>query len=273
MSIREQKFKFETVTVNEQGVITARRSQVTAQLSEDLGSGVSLELVTIPGGAFGLGSPPGQGYADEQPQHRVTITPFWLARCPVTQAQWQAVMGYLPPCRFAAGNRPVENVSWDDAGAFCERLSARTGRSYGLPGEAQWEYACRAGTTTPFAFGPTLTTDLANYNGQFTYRAEPKGLYRHETTPAGSFPPNAFGLFDMHGNVWEWCADPWHDNYQAAPSDGTIWSLGGDPVYRVARGGSWHDTPDVCRSATRLKAMASEGDDIFGFRVALAGWG
>jgi formylglycine-generating enzyme required for sulfatase activity len=163
----------------------------------------------------------------------------------------------------------VDRVSWYDAREFCERLSERTGRVYRLPSEAEWEYACRARTTTPFYFGETITTDLANYVGEHIYRSEPKGIYRHETTEVGSFPPNAFGLYDMHGNVWEWCADAWHDNYVGAPADGSVWeSRSGSQ--RVLRGGCWHDPPGLCRSAARLKHVPHEGEDFFGFRVALA---
>ena len=144
----------------------------------------------------------------EGPQHSVTVPEFWLGKYAVTQAQYQAVMG-ANLSRFTenGANRPVEKVSWQEAVAFCEKLSQQTGRTYRLPSEAEWEYACRAGTTTPFHFGATMTTDLANYNGNYTYGDGPKGMYLERTTEVGSFPPNAFGLYDMHGNVWEWCAD------------------------------------------------------------------
>ena len=123
-------------------------------------------------------------------------------------------------------------------------------------------------TATPFHFGDTISTDQANYNGYFSYADGQPGVYRHVTTDAGTFPPNDFGVCDMHGNLWEWCADVWHTSYGGAPSDGRAWETGGEPGFRVARGGSWHDTPDVCRSAARLRARAAEGDDIIGFRVA-----
>jgi formylglycine-generating enzyme required for sulfatase activity len=138
-----------------------------------------------------------------------------------------------------------------------------------MPSEAEWEYACRARTTTPFYFGETITTDLANYVGEFVYRSEPKGIYRHETTEVGSFPPNAFGICDMHGNIWEWCEDTWHNNYLGAPADGKVWEIQAG-LNRVLRGGCWHDPPDLCRSAVRLKHVLNEGEDFFGFRVALA---
>ena len=261
--------KFESVTVDEHGLIVERREHSAQQVIEDLGKGVSLELVAIPGGTFRMGSPQGQGYDDERPLHTVRVAPFIMSRGPITQAQWQAVMGALPACRFSGPQRPVENVAWHQARAFCERLSKSSRRAYRLPTESEWEYACRAESITPFHFGPTITTELANYNGEFTFLAEPKGVYRHHTTEAGSFPPNAFGLYDMHGNLWEWCADAWHDDYVGAPTDGRPWATGDAPC-RVARGGSWHDTPQVCRSAVRLKCEANAGDELTGFRVAFS---
>jgi formylglycine-generating enzyme required for sulfatase activity len=171
--------------------------------------------------------------------------------------------------RFVGPALPVDRACWSDAMGFCTRLSLKTGRAYRLPSEAEWEYACRAGTATPFYFGSTLTTDLANYVGEHTYAAEPKGVYRHKTTPGGSFPPNAFGLSNMHGNLWEWCADSWHEDYSGAPLDGSAWVERG-AQHRVVRGGSWHETPGHCRSAVRLKYDQRERDDFVGFRVVLA---
>jgi formylglycine-generating enzyme required for sulfatase activity len=213
--------------------------------------------------------------SDESPQHKVTVEPFYMGKYPVTQAQWEAVMGNNPS-RFKGKNRPVENVSWNDAVEFCKRLSDMTGKTYRLPSEAQWEYACRAGTTSPFYFGETITTDLANYRGtdrtiggttySGSYGSGPKGVYREETTEVGSFPPNAFGLYDMHGNVWEWCADSWHGNYEGAPSDGSVWE-GGDESRRVLRGGSWLNNPRYARTANRNRFTSDERFDIYGFRV------
>jgi formylglycine-generating enzyme required for sulfatase activity len=236
---------------------------------EDLGGGVTLELVRIPGQIFQMGSPRSQGYEDEWPLHPVTLAPFWIGRHPVTQQQWQALMGNrVPAYRFHGEKLPVENVAWKEAQQFCRLLTQTTGRTYRLPGEAEWECACRAGSGEAFTFGRTLTSDLANYNGEFTCLQEPKGVYRHVTTPVGSFPPNAYGIYDMHGNVWEWCADAWHPSYDGAPHDGAAWEGYGKITERVARGGSWHDTPNVCRSATRLKVASAAGDEITGFRVA-----
>ncbi len=255
-------FQFEVVTVNAKGEISNRKQKQAFCQTEELGNGVVLEMVEIPGGTFTMGS---TEYSWEQPQHSVTIEPFYLGKYPVTQAQWEAVMGNNPS-HFKGKNRPVEMISWDDAVAFCEQLSKKTGKAYRLPSEAEWEYSCRAGTTTPFYFGETITTDLANYDGNYTYGSAPKGKYRKQTTDVGSFPPNAFGLYDMHGNVWEWCADPWHDNYEGAPTDGSVWE--GDSSDRLLRGGSWHSNPDYCRCA--LRSRHKIGDDERGLRLALS---
>jgi formylglycine-generating enzyme required for sulfatase activity len=161
-------------------------------------------------------------------------------------------------------------VSWQDAAAFCKKLSQQTGRTYRLPSEAEWEYACRAGTTTPFHFGATMTTDLANYSGNSTYGNGPKGVYREQTTDVGSFPPNAFGLHDMHGNVWEWCADHWHGNYDGAPTDGTAWLSSDESARRMLRGGSWDSGPRNCRSAHRNRYARGNWFNPFGFRLVCA---
>ena len=262
------EFAFEVVTVNDRGEITARETHSARQVTEDLDNGVSLEMVVVPGGTFLMGSSAGHGYDDERPQHSVKVASFLMGKYPVTQEQWQAVMGWIPPCRCKGARRPVDRVSWNDAREFCRRLSEKTGRAYRLPSEAEWEYACRARPTTPFYVGETITTELANYVGEYTYRSEPKGVYRHEATEVGSFPPNAFGIYDLHGNVWEWCADAWHGNYTGAPTDGSVWESG-SASHRVLRGGCWHDPPDLCRCASRLKQGATEGEDFFGFRVGL----
>jgi formylglycine-generating enzyme required for sulfatase activity len=264
----KQEFEFDAVTLGKQGEVIGRRRHRAQQFIEDL-NGVVLEMVVIPGDTFLMGSPAGYGYEDEHPQHHVTVASFLIGKYPVTQEQWEAVMGWMLPYRFDGARRPVERVSWNDAQEFCQQLSKKTGHVYCLPSEAEWEYACRARTVTPYHFGETITTDCANYCGEHTYRLEPKGIYRHETTEVGSFPPNAFGLYDMHGNVWEWCADTWHKNYLGAPADGSAWAYGG-ATQRVVRGGSWHEPPDLCRSAVRLKFDPSEPDDFIGFRVALA---
>jgi formylglycine-generating enzyme required for sulfatase activity/tRNA A-37 threonylcarbamoyl transferase component Bud32 len=284
---RLRKELIEVVTVNEAGKIIRREQGQAKYLTEDFGNGVNLVMAEIPGGSFTMGSPEGEERSkdSERPQHQVTIQPFYMGKYPITQAQWQRVAQLpqvnrklkLNPSWFKGGNRPVEKVSWYDAVEFCARLASLTKRDYILPSEAQWEYACRAGTTTPFHFGETLTTDLANYNGEYTYGGGPNGIYRKETTEVGSFGvANAFGLYDMHGNVWEWCLDDWHSNYKGAPTDGSAWFNGNDNLSQkqgksVLRGGSWIDCPEDCRSAFRygnIWAVRGLTDDNVGFRVA-----
>jgi len=171
------------------------------------------------------------------------------------------------PAHFKGDNRPVEKVSWHEAVEFCDRLTQKIGRQYRLPSEAEWEYACRAKTNTPFYCGETITTDLANYNGNDTYGLGTKGVYREQTAEVGGFPPNAFGLYNMHGNVWEWCLDYWHDNYNDAPADGSAWVLGGDCEKRLMRGGSWLNAPRYCRSAYRYYYAPDAQGNYLGFRV------
>jgi formylglycine-generating enzyme required for sulfatase activity len=174
------------------------------------------------------------------------------------------------PARFKGDKHPVEQVNWYDAVEFCARLSVHTQRDYGLPSEAQWEYTCRAGTTTPFYFGSMLTTEVANYDGNYTYNGSPKGEYRKQTTPVDHFGlANAFGICDMHGNVYEWCQDHWHGNYKGVPTDGSAWEDEGaeENESRIIRGGAWNDDPRVCRSAYRFDDLPRESDSSFGFRV------
>ncbi|MEL6440090.1 MAG: SUMF1/EgtB/PvdO family nonheme iron enzyme [Cyanobacteria bacterium J06621_8] len=230
--------EYETVTLNDKGEEISRDNYQTQFFKEDLGSGVILEMVSIPAGEFLIGSPSSEKYreANESPQHKVTVPAFFMGRFAVTQAQYQAVIS-SNPANFQGDNLPVERVSWNEAMNFCQKLSTKTGRNYRLPSEAEWEYACRAGTTTPFYFGTTLTTNLANYDGNYIYQSEPKGKYREKTTEVGSFPPNAFGLYDMHGNVWEWCLDYWHNNYQSALSNSQALLNKNDNRYRLMRGG------------------------------------
>ncbi|MEW6400318.1 MAG: formylglycine-generating enzyme family protein [Chloroflexota bacterium] len=265
-----ETIEFETPTVNEKGEILSWTRHSAEQFVEDLGKGICLNMLLIPSGIFQMGSIPYRGNEEERPQHLVTVKSFWMGKAPVTQEQWKAVMGKLPPCRFKGDKIPLERVSWRDAQKFCERLSRKTGRNYHLPSEAQWEYACRAGTNTPFSFGETLTTDLANYVGQHAYRQEPRGPYRHCPTEGGMFPANDFGLYDMHGNLWEWCADSWLDDYSSAPRDGSAYQSQDIPC-RVARGGSWHEPPENCRSATRLRVLQTDAEEFIGFRVVCDG--
>jgi formylglycine-generating enzyme required for sulfatase activity len=243
---------------------------------EKLAEGVAITMIEIPAGEFLMGSPENEPerYSDEGPQHMVSLRSYFLGQTPVTQAQWEVVASWAKveidlkpyPSYFKGANRPVEQVSWLEAMEFCRRLSFLTGREYVLPSEAQWEYACRAGTTTPFAFGEMLTPEMANYNATYTYGFGPKGLYRKETTEVGRFPANRWGLHDMHGNVREWCCDPWHDSYSGAPADGSVWSHGGGET-KLLRGGSWYGNPRGCRSAVRGRSKPVNVGDLVGFRV------
>ena len=234
-------------------------------------------MVSIPGGTFMMGSAEDEPDRQENEiQHEVSVPPFFLGRYPITQAQWRVVAD-LPqvnrelkaePSRFKGENLPVEQVSWYEAVEFCDRLAAQTGHPYRLPSEAEWEYACRAGTTTPFHFGRTLTTEVANYYGESTYADGPKGEYRETTTPVDHFEiANAFGLSDMHGNVWEWCQDH-YDSYDKTPIDGSVWVTSDDEKGRVLRGGSWGFNPRYCRSAYRSYLTPDFRGDSFGFRVS-----
>ncbi|OUL34724.1 SUMF1/EgtB/PvdO family nonheme iron enzyme [Nostoc sp. 106C] len=281
-----QVFNFDVVTVNAKSQEVKREKSQSQYFTEDLGNGVILEMVEIPSGKFLMGSSAEEGRDNEKPQHQVTIESFFMGKHPVTQAQWRKVAA-LPevnrdlqanPSQFKGDNRPVEKVSWYDAVEFCDRLSQHTNKQYRLPSEAEWEYACRAGTTSPFHFGETITTELANYDGTFTYASEPKGKNRQQTTDVGSFPPNGFGLYDMHGNVWEWCQDDWHSTYKGAPADGSAWFDDNNQLYQkegraALRGGSWIFNARICRSASRLNYDGAERDLISyltGFRVVCA---
>jgi len=240
--------------------------------NENLGNGVILEMVAIPGGKFLMGSPQGEGNDREKPQHQVTIQPFYMGKYPVTQAQWEMV-SRLPevkidlrskPSHFKGANLPVENVSWHDAQEFCARISKATGKLYRLPSEAEWEYACRANTTTLYYFGDTITTDLVNHNNKYG-----------QTTDVGKFPPNAFGLYDMHGNVWEWCEDGWHENYINAPTwpNNNIPWISQSDNKRMLRGGQWYLNPSYCRSASRSYNNGDRRNKDNGFRLVVSGAG
>ena len=240
---------------------------------EPLGEGVALTMVAIPAGRFVMGSPPEEEHRsdNEGPQPLVELEGFWMGQTPITQAQWRQVMGELPapprwpqtpesnPSDFSdksdRDQHPVEWVNCHDATGFCKRLSQQTGRCYTLPSEAQWEYACRAGTVTPFFFGNTITPSLANYRGNSTYANGLEGEYRRKTTPVGLFPANAWGLHDLHGNVWEWCAGrPWLDGNKKKRK-------------RVLRGGSWFNGAEDCRSARRCLVHPGMRFEHIGFRV------
>jgi formylglycine-generating enzyme required for sulfatase activity len=243
---------------------------IPSELTLDLGNKVTMKLVLIPAGKFLMGSPKDEKgrSEDEGPQHEVEISkPFYMGIYTATQEQYEKVMG-KNPSEFKGTSNPVETVSWDDAVDFCKALSKETGKTVRLPTEAEWEYACRAGTTTPFNTGNTISTDEANYKGNDAYGDGKKGEFRQKTTPVGSFKKNAFALHDMHGNVAEWCADLYDSNYYAnspkidpqGPNNGPL---------RVARGGGWNDGPLFCRSAARVWCAPTLRYAYLGFRVVV----
>ena len=274
-----QTFEFITVTIDAQGDEISSYQKQTQCLVEDLGNGVMLEMVVIPGGEFLMGSSESEGkqYTNERPQHLVTVKPFLMSKTPITQAQWReiACLKYevhqklkLRPSNLGGKKHPVTKVSWYDAIEFCDRLSQKTGHEYRLPSEAEWEYACRAGTTTPFHFGETITSNLANYDPSRTYGSKTKGIYLKKTTPVGDFKiANKFGLCDLHGNVWEWCLDFWHESYENAPTDGNKWLGNSENSTRVMRGGSYLNDPFMCRSSSRFYKKANETFQHVGFRI------
>jgi len=279
---------FEVPSVDEKGMREAPEKYSAAMFAEALGLSAGLDMVSIPSGSFRMGSlaDEPERRPNEGPQHNVTIASFFIAASPVTQAQWAAVVSAHPErihrdldpksSFFRSIDLPVESITWYEAEEFCLRLAAITGRAYRLPSEAEWEYACRAGTVTPFNCGPTITPELANYCGtggavcgdsdgksvasdvyndvkyvSGAYDQGPTGVFRAMTTRPGRFPPNRFGLYDMHGNVWEYCLDKVTDTYADVPLDGTAFLSGSSDAQRILRGGSWSHNPAICRSAYR----------------------
>jgi len=281
LSLRQFTFEVATIARDEGGEWEITRESGTGRRYEEpLGNELTLEMVAIPAGNFMMGSPEDEPerYDREGPQHDVSVQGFYMGRYPVTQAQWRFV-AELPqverelnpdPSNFKGADRPVERVSWLDAVEFCQRLTRFTGQVYRLPTEAEWEYACRAETTTPFHFGDTIAPELANYSCSVAYNDGPKGDHIGETTPVGQFRvANAFGLGDMHGNVYEWCQDHYHGSYEGAPRDGSAWI---DPEAeenksRILRGGSWLYHPRHCRSANRYNYYPRVASFTVGFRI------
>ncbi len=234
------------------------------------------EMVSIPAGCFQMGSPAIElGRAgNEGPQHRVCLKAFEIGKTEVTFSQYDAFAeGTERDTPGDAGwgreNRPVINVSWEDAVAYAQWLSKQTGRAYRLPSEAEWEYAARAGTQTPFWTGRCIRTDQANYDGHYDFKGcgAKTGVYWGKTVAVGSLPANPWGLCEVHGNVWEWVQDRWHGNYDGAPGDGSAWERGEDSA-RVAHGGSWNSGPWFLRSANRFRFLPGFRLDVLGFRLA-----
>jgi formylglycine-generating enzyme required for sulfatase activity len=297
---------FDTATVDQKGVRNPPEGYSALVFTEAVGLGSGLEMVSIPGGSFTMGSPADEPeqQPNEGPQHHVTLAHFFIGARPITQAQWSDVVMAHPgkihrdldpnPSFFKGIDLPAESITWNQADEFCLRLAEITGRAYRLPSEAEWEYACRAGTVTPFNFGPTITPELANYCGtggavcgdsdgksiasdvyidvKYTsgaYGLGPVGVFRATTTRPGTFPPNRFGLYDMHGNVWEYCLDQWTASYADARLDGSAYLSAPSDSARVLRGGSWSHNPAICRSAYRdsLDPSLSGWQGRIGLRV------
>jgi formylglycine-generating enzyme required for sulfatase activity len=261
---------------------TLRKTPATAQgftePLDGLGEAIPLDMLLIPAGSFMMGSPENEPQREsrEGPQHQVSVPSFFMGRYPVTQAQWRVVAGLgqvnrelkPDPSNFKGDNRPVEQVSWYEAVEFCDRFSRHTGRPYRLPSEAEWEYACRAGTKTPFTFGKTLSPEVANYRATSTNNNGLTGKMREETTPVNYFDAaNAFGLVDMHGNAYEWCQDPYRSNYANAPEDDSAGLSENEGAIRVLRGGSRNSLPGNCRSAYRFFTFSNNRNDGIGFRI------
>ncbi|MGK7913119.1 MAG: formylglycine-generating enzyme family protein [Synechococcus sp.] len=261
-------------------LILQRRQETARYFPEALGTDIELDMIWVSGGSFEMGSPDSEPerYNDEGPQHPVTVPNFFMGRYPITQDQWRFVAEQIEqvnrslepdPAVFKGEKHPVESISWFEAVEFCDRLSQHTKRTYRLPSEAEWEYACRAGTKTPFYFGDILTAEVANFDSSVSYNGSPIADSRRKTTPVDLYGiANAFGLCDMHGNVREWCLDHWHDSYEGAPNDGSAWIDGNDDENqsRVWRGGSWANPPRDCRSAYRFYYPRGSDHGI-GFRV------
>ncbi len=281
--------EFKVLTSDARGKVKETRIESTRFYNQELPGAVNLEMVELQSGAFMMGADRIElesiqrdyvkgvdrdmraelidRIAWESPQHQVSVSAISMSRYEITQTQWRAVAG-LPrveidlisdPSQFKGGSRPVENVSWAEAVEFCARLSRLTGRTYRLPTEAEWEYACRAGTSSPFNYGQALNPDWANYNGRKPYGASSKGEFRGQTVPAGSLGfANAFGLYDMHGNVWEWTQDGWLIDQSEIESN---------PTLRVLRGGAWDSAAGECRSGARQRMDLKYRSNNIGFRV------
>jgi formylglycine-generating enzyme required for sulfatase activity len=248
--------------------------------TETLPGGVKLDMVAVAPGSFTMGSSDEQiaeakkncdscNFDDEKPQRAVNIAyGFFIGKFEVTQAQWQAVMGNNSSNFKNCPECPVEQVSWNDAKEFIKKLNSLQNKYfYRLPSEAEWEYTVRAGTKTAFAFGDSLSSKQANFDGNYPYGGAAKGEYKGKTTPVGSYAPNAWGLYDMHGNVWEWCEDIYQDNYKGLATDGSANVSVGDSSPRVLRGGSWNNNGINCRSANRYRNAPDGRYFNIGFRL------
>ena len=280
----EQDTPFDVVLLNPEGKEKQRTTHQTQYYVETLASEVDLELAAIPEGKFHMGSTDDDKYHDknEKPQHVVEVPPFYMSKYPITQEQWRAVAQLekisidlkADPSHFKGSQLPVESVSWYEAVEFCDRLTRLTGKAYRLPSEAEWEYACRAKTETIFHFGNTISPEFANYDSTILMAfvnifREEAGQVGRGTTPVGHFRvANAFGLYDMHGNVAEWCLDTYQKTYDLAPADGSAWiDMHNGRSQCVKRGGDWFSSSMNCYSASRGSNAPDEGNNQLGFRV------
>ncbi len=249
----------------------AAKANLPLEKTIELGNEVNMVVVFIPAGEFEMGSPASELKRDkDEGQHRVKLTkPFYIGKFEVTQLQYRVIMNENNS-KFGGDKLPIENVNWYEAGRFLKKLSDKTGMKFRLPTEAEWEYACRAGTTSAFNTGTTLDSDFANYDARKAYADGLIGAYLDRTVEVGSYPPDAFGLCDMHGNVWEWCNDIYDKDYYKITSlndpKGPQEEAGKD---RVIRGGAWNEKAYKCRSADRNHRGPKANQPIIGFRVVL----
>ena len=277
LSQTHQIFSFETVKVNDLGEIIKRTKKSAFYYTEDIGNGIGLDMVYIPSGSYMMGSPASKSGEEnkneiiryeKKPPQLVNISAFYMAKHLTTQEQYQSIMAENPS-KFRGNKRPVEQVDWCKAKECCSALKRRSNKKYVLPSESQWEYACRSGTTTLFYCGDMITSDLANYDSKFRYKSQKLGINIPQTTDVDKFPPNSFGLYDVHGNVSEWCGDFWNPH---VPKDERPWvhedSWWSPNAYAgyLSRGGSWFSFLDDCRSASRINGFKIPSH--IGFRVA-----
>ena len=256
------------VKLTREGVKFARDSVARNRTRPPFTNSCGITFVWIRHGIFLMGSPPDEKEREaNEVQHEIRLSNgCFMGIHPVSQAQWKTVMG-TNPSRFQDDTLPVEQVSWHECHEFCKKMTEMDGKPYRLPTETEWEYACRAGTTTPFHFGQTLSTDQANFDGKYVYGDGEEGTYRQRTTPVGRFPPNAWGLYDLHGNVWEWCSD-WYGIYPTEDSVDYQGPMNG--TERIIRGGAWNQIPRRCRSAHRDRAEPTKRRKDVGCRICFS---
>ena len=278
-SLEKRFFEYEVLKLDSKGNKVDSDLKTATSLIQKIVNDAEIELMEIPGGSFVMGSPIDEldRHSREGPQHSVTVPSFLIGRYPITQKQWRAIAS-LPkvkrtlestPSLVKDESYPVEQVSWDEAIEACDRLTAYTGRTYRLPSEAEWEYACRAGTTTPFHFGETISPEIANYDGTFPYGDGPIGHEGKAPWPVNKLLyANYFGVSEMHGNVWEWCEDDYHPYSDNSPRDGSPWVEQPRGNSRIARGGSYGFKPRSCRSAYRGSRPPDTSVGYLGFRIA-----